>query len=79
MVEASTSSGLTAPLDVTDNAVMSSSRVCSPTSISNLIEMALGPQNEQQSDGNKDGAETPSFAGRSLFEIMFYCCLIFYI
>lgn len=54
--------GITVPIDVTDNAVMSSSRVGSPTSISNLLEMALGPQ--QINDGNKETGEIPSFAGK---------------
>lgn len=64
--EPSTSLGLPAPLDVTDNAVMSTSRVGSPTSISNLLEMALGPQPDQQTIiPNKDSTEIPSFAGES--------------
>lgn len=76
----STSMGLPVPVDVTDNAVMSSSRVSSPTSISNLLEMALGPQNDQQNSGdvNKGTAEMASFAGRYRFKPARYCYLIIF-
>lgn len=66
----STSVGLPVPIDVTDNAVMSSSRVSSPTSISNLLEMALGSQSDQQNsvDVIKGATEIASFAGRYSFK-----------
>lgn len=54
------------PVDISDNAIMSSSRVSSPTSISNLLDMALGTDSDNiiLDNGvqeNKDGI--PSFAG----------------
>lgn len=74
----STSMGLPVPIDVTDNAVMSSSRVSSPTSISNLLEMALGPQTDQSTitDVNKETAEVPSFAGKCYFESSKTCVFL---
>lgn len=68
VAEPSTSMGIVVPIDVTDNAVMPNSRVSSPTSISNLLEMALGSQSDPQTitDINKVTAEIPSFAGEHL-------------
>lgn len=54
------------PVDISDNAIMSSSRVSSPTSISNLLDMALGTDSDNiildnPVQENKDSI--PSFAG----------------
>lgn len=55
-------------VDMSDNAVMSSSRVGSPTSISNLLEMALGAQSSNSNILGRDTGEMkdsgiPSFVG----------------
>lgn len=67
IVECSSSMPMKPPVDVTDNAVMSSSRVSSPTNISNLLDIALGEQNQtQQIVNNKHDSGIPSFVGKLL-------------
>lgn len=64
-------------IDITDNAI-TPSRVGSPTSISNLLELALNPQNDNLLDNrnleHKDDTGIPSFVGKlhGLFKLKMF-------
>lgn len=55
-------------IDITDNAVMPASRVGSPTSISNLLDMALASQTD---NGLNKDMDIQSFAGMR-FQLIVY-------